>query len=118
MQEEILDFWFGRPGTPEFGTTRDFWFRKDPAFDAELRNRFDPVIETALTGGLEDWPSPRGTLARVVLLDQFTRNCFRDTPRAFAGDPHAHGHDGDDRDRDRARRRHAVQRRDAHLIDA
>jgi len=89
VQEEILDFWFGRPGTPEFGTTRDFWFRKDPAFDAELRNRFDPVIETALAGSLEDWPSPRGTLARVVLLDQFTRNCFRDTPRAFAGDPHA-----------------------------
>jgi uncharacterized protein (DUF924 family) len=89
VQEEILDFWFGRPGTPEFGRARDFWFRKDPAFDAELRTRFGTVIEAGLAGGLEDWPSPRGTLARVVLLDQFTRNSFRDTPRAFAGDAQA-----------------------------
>ena len=89
MQETILDFWFGRPGTAEFGTTRDFWFRKDPAFDAELRTRFGSMIETALAGGLEDWSSPRGALARVILLDQFTRNSFRDTPRAFAGDTQA-----------------------------
>src|SRR5213079_269246 len=86
MQEEILEFWFGRPGTPEHGVSRSVWFRKDPAFDAEIWARFGVAIETALSGGFADWTAPRGTLARILLLDQFTRNSFRDTPRAFAGD--------------------------------
>jgi uncharacterized protein (DUF924 family) len=85
-QDAILDFWFGERSSPEYGTTRDFWFRKDPAFDTEIRRRFGGAIETALAGGLSEWSSPRGTLARIILLDQFTRNCFRETPRAFAGD--------------------------------
>jgi uncharacterized protein (DUF924 family) len=86
MQEEILDFWFGRPGTAEHGSTRSVWFRKDPAFDSEITARFGVAIETALSGGDVDWASPRGALARILLLDQFTRNSFRDTPRAFVGD--------------------------------
>ena len=86
MHDAILDFWFGRPGTAEYGTTRDFWFRKDPALDATLRARFAAAIETALAGGFSDWTSPRRALACIVLLDQLTRNVFRDTPRAFAGD--------------------------------
>jgi len=86
MQEEILEFWFGRPGTPEHGVSRSVWFRKDPAFDAEIWARFGVAVETALAGGFADWASPRGALARILLLDQFTRNSFRDTPRAFAGD--------------------------------
>ena len=45
-------------------------------------------MDTALAGGFREWDAdPRGTLARIVLLDQFTRNMFRDSPRAFAGDP-------------------------------
>jgi uncharacterized protein (DUF924 family) len=86
MQEEILDFWFGRPGTPEHGNSRRVWFRKDASFDGEIWARFGVAIETALAGGFVDWVSPRGALALILLLDQFTRNCFRDTPRAFAGD--------------------------------
>jgi len=85
-QEAILDFWFGRPESAEYGTERDYWFRKNPAFDAELTRRFRRAIETALGGGFSEWSSPRGTLARILLLDQFTRNSFRDTARAFAGD--------------------------------
>jgi uncharacterized protein (DUF924 family) len=65
---------------------RDVWFRKDDAFDANVRSRFGGAIEAALTGGFADWTAPRGVLARVLLLDQFTRNAYRDTPRAFAGD--------------------------------
>lgn len=84
--DEILDFWFGPPGTDDHGKTRGGWFRKDPAFDATIRERFGAGIQTALTGGFAEWTSPRAALARVVLLDQFTRNAFRDTPRAFAGD--------------------------------
>jgi len=89
--DTILDFWFGRPGTPEYGAERDFWFRKDPTLDSEIRTRFAGAIETALSGGFGQCSSPRGTLARILLLDQFTRNVFRETPRAFAGDALALG---------------------------
>jgi uncharacterized protein (DUF924 family) len=85
--QAVLEFWFGAPQLPEYGAKRDAWFRKDPAFDALIARSFGPTIETALAGGLEAWDeSARGTLARIVVLDQFTRNAFRDTPRAFAGD--------------------------------
>lgn len=86
MKDVILDFWFGRPGTAGYGETRDEWFRKDAAFDDAVRAGFGQVIETALAGGFADWADPRGALARILVLDQFTRNVFRDTPRAFAGD--------------------------------
>jgi uncharacterized protein (DUF924 family) len=86
MAEEILDFWFGRQGSDGHRSARDEWFRKDAAFDAQIRERFGAAIETALGGGFTAWTSPRSALARILLLDQFTRNAFRDTPRAFAGD--------------------------------
>ena len=89
LRDEILDFWFGRRDAPSFGKPRVEWFRKDAAFDVALRGRFGDAIETALAGGFAAWSDPRGTLARVLLLDQFTRNSYRDTPRAFAGDAHA-----------------------------
>lgn len=83
----ILDFWFGVPGKPEHGTSRTEWFRKRSDFDAEIARRFGPAIEQALAGGLGDWDRAAETaLARILLLDQFTRNVFRDTPRAFSGD--------------------------------
>lgn len=85
--QAVLDFWFGAPGSPEHGRDRPEWFRKDPAFDALIRERFGATIDAALAGSLDGWASgPAGTLALIVVLDQFTRNSFRDTPRAFAGD--------------------------------
>ena len=86
MVEEILDFWFGQQGSAAYGSARAEWFRKDAAFDAQIRARFGAVIETALTGGFADWTRRAARLAHILLLDQFTRNAFRDTPRAFAGD--------------------------------
>jgi uncharacterized protein (DUF924 family) len=96
LQDEILDFWFGPPGSPGYGQSCSEWFRKDPAFDAEIRTRFGAAIEIALAGGFADWADwpdksnrttvARAALARVLLLDQFTRNSFRDSARAFAGD--------------------------------
>jgi uncharacterized protein (DUF924 family) len=86
MQDEILDFWFAPHGSAEHGKTRELWFRKDAAIDQAIRARFGAVVETALAGGFGEWTSPRGALARVLLLDQFTRNIYRETPRAFAGD--------------------------------
>jgi len=89
VQQAILDFWFGPPESAAYGTPRVAWFRKDAAFDAEIRLRFGAVLETGLAGGLAEWTAPRAALARVLVLDQFTRNCYRDSARAFAGDPQA-----------------------------
>ena len=96
LQDEILDFWFGPRTSATYGQSRPEWFGKNASFDAEIRARFGGAIETALAGGFPDWidrreesrpsSSPRAALARVLLLDQFTRNIFRDSPRAFAGD--------------------------------
>ena len=86
LAAEILEFWFG----PAPHATRDVWFRKDSAFDAMIAQRFGAEVEAALRGEYRDWTAtPDGTLARVLLLDQFTRNIFRDTSRAFAGDEQA-----------------------------
>lgn len=81
---QVRGFWFGEPAT---ATPREAWFRKDAAFDREIHERFGALIETALAGGLQAWDgTPAGTLARILVLDQFTRNTFRGTARAFAGD--------------------------------
>ena len=86
----VLDFWFLPPGAPGHGTYRPEWFRKDPAFDAAIRGRFRNDVEAALAGERDDWNAGgEGCLALILLLDQFTRNIFRDTPRAFAGDARA-----------------------------
>ena len=83
---DILEFWFG----PLPHATRSEWFRKDAAFDATIRERFGDALEAALGGALNHWRAdPGSALALVLLLDQFTRNAFRDTPRAFAGDSEA-----------------------------
>ncbi|MEW6707525.1 MAG: DUF924 family protein [Pseudomonadota bacterium] len=84
---EVLEFWFGPPERADAEETTSRWFRKNPAFDREIAQRFGPLIERALVGELRDWAwQPGPALARILLLDQFTRNAFRDTPRAFAGD--------------------------------
>lgn len=88
--QAVLDFWFGRPGDAGHGTPRIEWFRKDAAFDATIAQRFGALIELALAGGIDDWAdTPDGALARLLVLDQFTRNVHRDTARAFAGDAKA-----------------------------
>lgn len=90
MAQEVLDFWFGKPGSPPHGEVRNVWFRQDPVFDAEVMRRFRPHIEAALRGALREWDATtRGTLGRILLLDQMTRNAFRSTPRAFEGDAQA-----------------------------
>jgi uncharacterized protein (DUF924 family) len=81
---DVLGFWFD--GDRE----REEWFRKDDAFDAEIRTRFGATLDAALAGALDGWDTtPDGALARILVLDQFTRNTFRGTPRAFAGDAQA-----------------------------
>ena len=86
--QAVLDFWFGAPGTPGHGRNRPEWFRKDAAFDAEIGARFGALIDAAIGGGLREWDTAGApsALARILLLDQFTRNAFRGTRRSFAGD--------------------------------
>lgn len=85
--QAVLDFWFGPAGSPQHGQQRAEWFRKDPAFDATIRQRFGALIEAGLAGALAGWAAAApSALAQVIVLDQFTRNSFRDTARAFAGD--------------------------------
>ncbi|AFY99191.1 DUF924 family protein [Calothrix sp. PCC 6303] len=86
----ILDFWFGSPTQPEYGKPQRFWFNKQPEFDNELRTRFQQDYEQAAAGNLEDWKNnSEACLALILLLDQFPRNMFRNTPQAFATDPKA-----------------------------
>ena len=86
--QDVLDFWFLPRDNPDYGKARPEWFRKDPAFDAQIAERFGPVIAQAVAGGLREWDmqGPEGTLARILVLDQFTRNAYRGKPESFAGD--------------------------------
>jgi len=85
---EVLEFWFGAPDSPEFGRNRRCWFEKSADFDALVRDRFLETYESAAGGKLDPWTErPLAVLALVVTLDQFPRNMFRGTPRAFATDP-------------------------------
>jgi uncharacterized protein (DUF924 family) len=88
--QEVLEFWFGAPGSPEFGRPRAAWFVKSAEFDALIRDRFLATHEAAAAGALDAWSTgPLGALALAVALDQFPRNMFRGTPRAFAADARA-----------------------------
>ncbi|MBV8790862.1 MAG: DUF924 family protein [Pseudolabrys sp.] len=76
---EIVAFW--RDAGP------DKWFDKNAGFDAVIRARFLPTYEAAAAGKLKGWENTaEGTLALLILLDQFPRNMFRGDPRAFATD--------------------------------
>ncbi len=77
--QAVLAFW--RAAGP------DKWYDKDDAFDAEIRARFLSAYESAADGRLAWDDTPEGALALVIVLDQFPRNMFRDSARAFAADP-------------------------------
>ena len=80
MIEEVLSFWFEQNGPKR-------WWTRDPQFDAEIRSRFGAVHGRAVLGELHDWrDTPEGCLAEIVVLDQFSRNLYRDDARAFAAD--------------------------------
>src|SRR5205809_695123 len=86
--ELVLDFWFGPRETR--GKARAEWFRKDEKFDREIRSRFGELHARAARRELEAWrASPEPLLALVLVLDQFSRNLYRDDARAFAQDAHA-----------------------------
>ena len=85
--QDILDFWFLPESDKNYGKQREVWFKKNSDFDAEIRQKFLGDFEKAEAGELLHWTeSARGSLALILLFDQFTRNMFRDSSRAFAAD--------------------------------
>ena len=76
----VVAFWF-EESKPEQ------WYKKDAAFDNAIRDRFEMTVTAALASRLDGWAdSAEGCLALIILLDQFTRNIHRNSPRAFSGD--------------------------------
>jgi uncharacterized protein (DUF924 family) len=84
--QQVLDFWFGSEDRVD-----PRWFNGGLAFDALITTTHAALLEEALAGRLSHWPDAGAdaAVALVIVLDQFTRNAFRGTPRAFAGDAQA-----------------------------
>ena len=77
---DIINFWF-KEITPEQ------WYKKDAAFDALIKERFTGIHQQAAQGELDDWrTTAEGSLAEIIVLDQFSRNMFRNQAQAFACD--------------------------------
>ncbi len=90
--DELLDWWLGpRDAAGAFEPERTrLWFSATPEVDRTIEDRFGDLHAAAAAGRLNDWADhPHGRLALVVLLDQFTRNLYRRTPRAFENDENA-----------------------------
>ena len=93
-EQEILPYWFP-PGIYEADaeTYREQWLRwfaGGPEVEQEITDRFGEVLEQARRGELDSWAeTPRGRLALIIVLDQFSRSVYKDTPLAYAQDPAA-----------------------------
>ncbi|MGB1092169.1 MAG: DUF924 family protein, partial [Oceanobacter sp.] len=80
MYWKVIDFWFEDIDPKQ-------WFKKDPAFDQQLADEFGELHQQAAACELWQWRrEPLGALAEVILLDQFSRNLYRDQAKAFAQD--------------------------------
>ena len=90
LSDEILAFRFGRRSDEDYGKRRPFWFRGPAELDAEIRERFLVDYDAANAGAYEGLrASALGTLSLILLFDQFPRNMFRGTARAYATDAKA-----------------------------
>ncbi len=89
--DDVLQYWFADLASPdEAPSTVTMWFKGGPEVDEQIRSRFGAALEPARRGELDGWAAtPRGTLALLVLLDQFPRNVYRGKPESFASDEHA-----------------------------
>ncbi|WP_416307142.1 DUF924 family protein [Neptunicella sp. SCSIO 80796] len=80
MYRQIIDFWFKEIEPSQ-------WWKKDDEFDQYIRARFIGVYNQAIQGELFTWRRhSQGRLAEIIILDQFSRNMFRDKPQAFSQD--------------------------------
>ncbi len=89
---ELLDFWFGDLGHADLPTSdrTNLWFGENEQLKISLLDKFKKEYESAVKGELNNWAdSPRGRLALIILLDQFSRSFYRSSPEAFAHDKEA-----------------------------
>ena len=87
--EDICSFWFGELDADGrvIVEAQQRWFKKDPQFDSMVRQRFLATYNAAVEGALESWRhEPRGALALILVLDQFSRNMFRGEAQMYSGD--------------------------------
>jgi uncharacterized protein (DUF924 family) len=90
LTDDVINFWFGMPDSAELGADRAIWFDSNPAFDEEIRQRFGEANQQAASGQLDSMmQDQRGSLALIILLDQFSRNIYRGKAEAFANDAKA-----------------------------
>lgn len=90
--DTILSFWFGTLNKKGKASTQNIiqWYKKNPLFDACIKKRFGYLIPKARRGTLDQWKeTPRGLVSLIIVLDQFSRNIFRDSKKAFVGDKKA-----------------------------
>ena len=86
----VNDFWFGKPDSNIYGTSRKEWFIKNPAFDDHVRETLGVFHDQARSDALDNWQeNSLSCVALMVLLDQVPRNLFRNSPQAFATDQKA-----------------------------
>lgn len=95
--QQVLSFWLshgeGLSPAEVAEAHSQMWFRRDDEVDAEIEERFGDLVAQAHAEQLEHWAETAyGRLALIIVLDQFSRNIHRDSPVAFAGDPHARRH--------------------------
>lgn len=78
--QAVLDFWYNEQN-------RQYWFAKSEAFDSQIKARFSTTLKQAEQGELVEWRSTiHGRLAEIIVLDQFSRNLYRHSAKAFAQD--------------------------------
>lgn len=80
---DVYQFWFKECDSAD-------WWQKSDAFDSKIKQRFEKTLLKAVAGELHHWRSSAiGSLCEIIVLDQFSRNIYRDTPLAFSHDPQA-----------------------------
>ncbi|MBA5760988.1 DUF924 domain-containing protein [Vibrio sp. 404] len=81
MRRDVLNFWFNELQSKD-------WFVANPDIDAVIRTRFGELLQQASQAELYSWrDTAKGRLAEIIVLDQFSRNVYRNTPQAFSQDP-------------------------------
>ncbi|AUR51902.1 DUF924 family protein [Aquella oligotrophica] len=80
MYQQVIDFWFKEISSSQ-------WWAKDQAFDSQIKTRFGNLHNQAVKGELWQWrETPHGSLAEIIVIDQFSRNIYRDKPESFLYD--------------------------------
>ncbi len=88
--EDVLSYWFGSGAEPPGPERMQLWFAGGESVDRAIREQFGAEVELARAGALDDWAeTPRGRLALLILIDQFSRNLYRGSAQAFSKDHEA-----------------------------